>query len=172
MILPVNYTKKFCFITFILLAVILNFGFHPFYLSVSELKYDSQKKLLQISVKQFTNDLEEVLAKQRKETVDLINGKDTTRLNEMVKSYIRKNFSLKINGKIQQYRYLGFEREEDATWAFFEINNCEHPKQIEVENSLLYELIKSQINIVHVDVYGVKKSLKVENPEKRLIFNF
>ena len=63
-----------------------------------------------------------------------------------------------------------YEKEDEVIWTYMEIEKCEKPKQFIIENSLLYDFIKEQINLVQIEVGDYKKSLKVGNPEKELKF--
>jgi len=71
---------------------------HPFYLSVTDLKYNVKEKALQGSLKIFVNDLEGTLKKIKKQTVDLVNIKDTTETETILKNYLTSHISLKVNG--------------------------------------------------------------------------
>ncbi len=145
---------------------------HPFYLSVTDLKYNVKEKALQGSVKLFTNDLEEALKKIHKQTIDLINPKDSAKTGRMLDEYLKKRLLVHINGLAKNYEFLGFEREQEAIWMYIEIKNCPPPKKVSFENTLLYDYIKDQSNIMHLEVKGERKSLKVNNPEKQLVFEF
>jgi len=152
--------------------MICSFAKHPFYLGVTDIKYNAKEKTLQSSVKLFTNDLEEALGKLYKQKVDLINGQDKEKLNSLLSDYLKSRLIVKVNGKLQLFTFLGFEHEADAVWMYLEFKNCPTPKKVEVSNSLLYDFVKTQTNIVHCEVNGNKKSAKVSNPEKTLIFQF
>lgn len=167
-IAPTNLTK-------FLIIAFLFFSFkakHPFYLSVSDLKYNAKEKTMQVAVKLFTSDLEEALKKIYAKPVDLINGKDKQAINKLLTDYIQKHFVLKVGGKTLKFDFIGFEQEEEAVWVYIEYKNCPKPKKVEIENSLLYDFIQTQINIVNLEVEGIKKSSKVTNPEKKLSFDF
>lgn len=145
---------------------------HPFYLGVTDIKYNAKEKTLQASVKLFTNDFEEALKKATGKPVDLINGTNKDEIGKAIKEYITKHFSLKLNGKARAFNFIGYEREQEAVWIYIEFKNCEAPKKLEIENTLLYEQIKSQINIVKVEIGEKEKSLKCTNPEKKFEFQF
>lgn len=145
---------------------------HPFYLGVTDIKYNAKEKTLQTSVKLFTNDFEEALKKTSGKKVDLINGTNKEEIEKLIKEYVEKRFVLKLNGKLKTFNFIGYEREQEAVWTYIEFKNCEAPKKIEIENTLLYEQIKSQINIVKVEVGGKEKSMKCTNPEKKFEFQF
>lgn len=145
---------------------------HPFYLSVTELKYNSSQRTLQGSVKLFINDVEDALKKINGKTIDLVNPVDTSKTNDILKTYLQQRLLIKVNGLDKPYELIGFEKEQEAIWLYIEVKNCPRPKNLEVENSLLYDYIKEQTNIVHVEMNGVTKSSKVTYPEKSLDFGF
>jgi len=155
-----------------LLILFYSFKKHPFYLSVTDLKYNPKERAFQGTVKLFTNDLETALKKIHSQTIDLINPKDTLKTQKLLEDYLKKRFSIKVNTVQKNYELLGFEREQEVVWLYVELKNCPEPKKIEIENSLLYDYIKDQTNIMHLEVKGEKKSLKVNYPEKRATFEF
>jgi len=145
---------------------------HPFYLGVVDLKYNAKEKALQGSVKLFTSDLEEALKNISKQTVDLINPKDTLKTQKLLEDYLRKRLTIRVNNETKNYELLGFEREQEAIWMYIEVKNCSLPKKISIDNTLLYDFLKDQSNIIHLEVKEEKKSLKLNNPEKLAVFEF
>lgn len=127
---------------------------------------------MQISVKLFTNDAEEALKKIYLKPIDLINGKDKEGIQKILEDYIQKHLMIKPDGKILTFKIIGYEKEEEATWIYLEAKNCPEFNKIEIENTLLYDYLKSQINIVNFDENGIIKSSKVTNPEKNITFLF
>ncbi len=155
------------FITLLIMAM----G-HPFYLGVTDLKYNAKDQALQGSVKLFVNDLEDALGKINKKTVDLINVKDTLATQKLLELYLKTHLSLKVNGKAKTLDLAGFEKEEEAIWMYIEFKNCEKPAKAELQNTLLYDFLKNQANIVHIEVNGEQKSSKNTNPDKNFAFDF
>jgi hypothetical protein len=153
--------------------IVLGFSFaHPFYLSVTDLKYNTKEKAIQASVKVFVNDLEAALKKISKKPVDLINPKDTAQTNKLLAAYLATHFNLKLNGEPKTFDFIGFELEQEAIWLFVEFKKCNLPKKVEIENAVLYDFIKDQTNIVNMEVNGKLKNTKVSYPEKKLLFEF
>ncbi len=145
---------------------------HPFYLGVVDLKYNPSEKSIQGSVKLFTNDFENALKKIYKQPIDLINSGNKEAIKKIIIDYITKHFYLKVNGELKTISIIGYEKEEEAIFTYIEIKNCAIPKTIDVENNLLYDYLKDQMNIVHFELNGIKKSVKVNNPEKKIVFTF
>lgn len=143
---------------------------HPYYLSVTELKHNATEKTMAVSCKMFTNDLEDAIKRSCGKAVDLLNPKDKKEVDKALAEYIRKRLSITIEGKICSLNYLGYEKEEDCIWTYLEINKIEKPKNLKIQNTLLYDYLKEQINIVHVEVGSFKESSKVSNPDSQMEF--
>lgn len=157
----------------VLVIIIFSVAFkHPFYLGVVDLKYNAKEKSLQGSVKLFTSDFEAALKKIYKKPIDLINLKDKDATTKILANYLTDHLKFKINNKSVNFKLIGFENEAEAVWMYIECDKSELPKKVEIENSLLYDYLKEQMNIVHIEVNDSKKSLKVSYPEKTLKFDF
>lgn len=121
----------------------------------------------------FTDNLEDALEKAYKKKVDILNPKDRKEAEKMLLDYITKRLKICTNGQSYPLEIIGYEKEEDAIWTYLEIKKDLAPKTIEIENTLLYELLPKQINMVHVMVNGAnRKSSKVDNPDKKISFIF
>jgi hypothetical protein len=157
----------------VFVIIIFLFAFkHPFYLGVVDLKFNEKDKVMQGSVKLFTNDFEAALKKLLKKPIDLINVKNKLETTKIVSDYLNERLKFKINDKPVAFKLVGFENEAEAIWMYIEFEKSSPPKKVEIENTLLYEHLRDQMNIVHMEVNNSKKSLKVSNPEKKLKFDF
>lgn len=145
---------------------------HPFYLSVSEMKYNSESMRMELSVKIFIDDFENSLHKVYGQSINLTFPKDTMLRDQMVEEYIQKNLLLSINGKPCAIQFLGLEKESEAVWCYFESDPCENPNTVQIINTLLYQQVEGQINIMHVTVGKQRKSLKVDQPDSVVNFSF
>lgn len=146
-------------------------AFHPFYLSVTELHYDKAERRIQVSCKIFTDDFENALRKNTSSVVDLLNPKDQSKMDALVSDYISRNLRIVADGKIIVCKFLGYEKEEEAIWSYFESETLAQPRQLEVYNSILYDYKTEQINIVQVSGMGRKQSSKTAWPEKKMSFD-
>ena len=69
-------------------------------------------------------------------------------------------------------RYIGFEKEKESAYAYFEVSGIASVKNISATNSLLHDFIDQQINIMHVTVGGKRQSTKLDYPETKASFSF
>ncbi|HZI54215.1 MAG TPA: DUF6702 family protein [Chitinophagaceae bacterium] len=145
---------------------------HPLHISVTEINHNSTDKTLEISCKMFTDDFEKVLAQNYKTKVDLINPVDRLAMEKLVNDFIQKHIAIKADGKSAQLSYLGYERENDAIYSYFQADNIGSAKKLEIINSILHELFTDQINMMHIVVGGKRKSVKLDFPEKEAVVSF
>lgn len=147
--------------------------FHPFFVSVTELKHNVKDKTIEISCKLFIDDFEKALTAAYKAPVDLNNPKNKEQTDMWITGYFKQHFQLKVNGQVLPVAYVGYEKEGEAAWCYLVVNNAPATvKLLEVTNNLLYELFESQIHIMHATVNGARKSTKVANPESKVVFDF
>lgn len=145
---------------------------HPYYISVIDIKHNVPQKSLQISTRFFTNDLEDALDKVSHKKIDVLNPKNKAEVDSILFNYIKQRFSISINSKTQTLQFVGYEREEESIWAYLEIKKVSFPKTLVINTKLLYDYLPSQVNIVHAEVNGIKKSSKVANPDSKIEFSF
>ena len=129
---------------------------HPFFISLTEMRYNPQSKKMEIAQKIFWDDLEVALGSEFKEKVDFLKPKDKAKLESQLKTYLLKHNQVWVNGKSVTLTYLGYEVEEDAAWFYLESSATEIPKSVEVQSTVLLKDFDGQQNIVHV--YSQSKS--------------
>ncbi|WP_205512724.1 DUF6702 family protein [Longitalea arenae] len=145
---------------------------HPLYVSVTEINHNAADKNLEISCKLFTDDFEKTLANIYQTRVDLTAPANKALADKMVMEYIKSHLLLKLDNKAVTLSFVGFEKENDAVWSYFEVQNTAAPKKIDVVNTILYESFDKQINLMHVTVGGNRKSYRLNNPDKEASFQF
>src|ERR1700761_2633452 len=145
---------------------------HPLYISVTEINHNPKDKILEISCKVFTNDLEAVLEKMSGSRVDLSVASDKAASDKLIEAYVEKHLRLRVDGKPAVLHFVGSEKENDGTWSYFQVNDVATVKKIDVVDELLYESFEQQINILHVTVGGQRKSTRLARPEANASFEF
>ena len=145
---------------------------HPFHVSVIEINHNAADKTLEISCKIFTDDFEKVLAKNYKAKTDLTNPSNKAAMDTLIKKYILSHLSIKADGRLVSFQYLGFENESEAAYGYIEVENILSVKKIEVSTDIMYDLFDDQVNIIHTIVGGKRISNKLEYPNKETLFSF
>jgi hypothetical protein len=145
---------------------------HPLYISVTEVSHNAKDRILEVSCKVFTNDLETVLEKMSGGRVDLSAAATKAATDKLIDTYVEKHLRLKVDGKPVQLHFVGSEQENDGTWSYFQVNDVSSVKRVDVVDELLYDSFNQQINILHVTVGGQRKSFRLDYPESGTAFEF
>lgn len=146
--------------------------FHPFYMSVTEMRHNPQRKTLEVSCRIFTDDLEKALEKYNHTTLDIIQPKNRPAVDSMIARYIGQHLQIKADGKALQLKYLGYKIEEEAAWCFLEAGSLPAVHQINLQNDILYAEHEGQSHMLHAIVNDKRQSTKIDNPKKDAVFKF
>ena len=141
--------------------------FHPFYISLTEIRYNAGTKSLEIAQKIFWDDLEVALGDIHKTKVDFLNPSDRKALEAMVQTYLLEKNEIRINGQKVKLNYLGFEIEEEAAWFYLEAEKVPLPKTVEVYNAVLIQHFDGQQNIVNFYMDRRPKSMILYKGKER-----
>lgn len=133
--------------------------FHPFYISLTEIRYNQTNQSLEIAQKIFWDDLEVALGEKYKTKVDFLNPKNKADLEKMLQAYLLEKNEIKVNGQKAKLSYLGYEIEEDAAWFYLEATGISAPKKVEIKNDVLISNFEGQQNIINFYLDKKPKSL-------------
>ncbi|MCC5938443.1 MAG: hypothetical protein JJU34_14285 [Lunatimonas sp.] len=145
---------------------------HPFFISLTDMVYNSEKGRIEIAQKIFWDDLEVALSRESKEKVNFLQPQDINALNKLAEAYLLTHNLLVINGSKIELTYLGFELDDDAAWFYFEAEKVPTPKTVRIQNTLLFEDFPTQQNIVNFYLNKSPKSIITSRsvPEGELTF--
>jgi hypothetical protein len=146
--------------------------FHPFFVSITEIKHNDKAKSLEISSKVFFNDLEDALEKKYHQQLDILKPTEKTQITPLLQDYLQKHLQIKVNGKATPLKLIGYEIEEDAVWCYLEAPKVNQIKKMEIRNDVLFAEHDSQTNMLHLTVKGQRQSTKLDNPTHTAAFTF
>ncbi len=127
-------------------ANIFPVGLHRYHASLTRMDYNSEKKLVEISIQLFTHDLVPVLEKQNRKQIDLEKTKD---IDDMLLDYLSRNFILKNkSGEVQKLQWVGKEIEVDTAYIYVEIPMSEGLEGSSMQNTIFFETFAEQTNRV------------------------
>jgi hypothetical protein len=139
-------------------------------MSIYQVNYASEKKMLQITSRIFVDDLNKALEKKyhresflgsEKETVDDVNN---------LKKYLADTFVIKVNGQSKIINYLSKEMDGDVIVCYFNCKEISKLHTIEIFSSVLIDWIPEQQNLVHITAFGKKNTFLFTNsPTKQLL---
>jgi hypothetical protein len=145
---------------------------HPFYVAVTEINQNAAEKTLEISCKFFADDLEQTLEKEYKTPLNIVSAKDKSLFDKYIPDYIGRHLQLSVDGKPAKLSFIGFEKEKESAYAYFEVQNVAAVKALDASNTLLHDFATDQINILHVTVGGKRQSTKLDYPASKASFRF
>lgn len=146
---------------------------HPLYISVTEIEHDSKSKMLEITMRVFIDDLETSIRSDINQPVmDITLPGEGFSTDQLVEAYIRKHLKINVNEKDVPYIYLGHELELPVIYIYVQADNVKKLNSIKVFNDMIMESYEDQTNLVHVEVNGKTKSMKLTDKRKedRLTF--
>ena len=145
---------------------------HPFYVAVTEVNLNTSDKTLEVSCKLFADDLEQIIEKNNRVELDISSDKDKAKFDSYIPAYIKNHLSLAVDGRNYPLAYIGFEKEKESAYCYFQIENISSIKKLDITNSLLHDFTADQINIIHVTVNGKRQSTKLDYPGTHASFAF
>lgn len=130
---------------------------HDYFVSVTQMQYNPAEKILEVSIRLFTDDFEKALSVENGNTRIRLTNNDQN--NAIVEKYIRKHFILTDNKRqFRNCNYIGKENEADATWIYLEIPHQGNLSGFSLKNDLLLSAFADQVNIVNVKLTPEKKT--------------
>ncbi len=121
---------------------------HEYHVSVTQMQYNAQQKMFEVSVRVFTDDLEKGLSLDNGSRRFIV--KDNDQNNPFIERYILKHFTLSASQKKAEIKYLGKEEEADATWIYLEIPFQGTLENWKLQNSILMETFDDQVNMFNL----------------------
>lgn len=145
---------------------------HPFFIAVTEINHNAQDKTLEISCKMFADDLEQILEKDYKKQLDIAAVKDKALCDKLIADYVRHHLGLTVDGRAVQESYVGFEKDKESAYCYFQVNDVASFHKLNIYNSILHDFNNTQINIIHVMEGGKRQSTKLDYPNTQASFAF
>ncbi len=165
-----NNWKALVLLLPVFICLSFNSAFHPFYISVSEIKINPSQKTAELSCKLFTDDIQEVLHQEYKQAIHLSNI--TPGNQSKLEKYIQQHLKVYAGAQAITFQCIGYEIEEEAVWVYLEGKVPNTERNFSVNNTLLCEQLSGQTNIVHFTYNHTKKSSRVICPDKQFEFSF
>ncbi|MXW03768.1 MAG: hypothetical protein F4Z81_01740 [Gemmatimonadetes bacterium] len=130
---------------------------HVFYVSIARVKWNADDARLDISVRIFTDDLEEAIVAKGGPRLRLWTDQAHADRDRHVAEYLASRLAFRVNGVDRQLTYAGMEDALDATACLVQITGVDRVETIEVENRILIEMFDTQANVMRFEIGGEKK---------------
>lgn len=142
-----------------LFILISGFAIHKFYAAIYQVNFVPEKKMIQITARLFSDDVDKALEKKYHVKTTLTSDKPTTTDMALLKKYSNENFVIKVNGQTKPMNLLSSELEGDVIICYFSIKEISKINTLAIQNSILVDWNAEQQNIMHFTINGTKKSL-------------
>ena len=139
--------------------MLVSFSVHQFYVSIYQIDYAPEKKMLQITARIFIDDVNEALSLQYRRKTFLGDKSESAQDVALLQQYLLKNFSMKVNGQPKTIHFLSHEFENNVLICYFNVKDATKIESMEIHNTALLEIFPDQQNIINTNVSGNKKSL-------------
>lgn len=153
--------NKFVKITviFLLFFSLTAMSVHKFYVSIYQINYVPQKKMIQITSRIFIDDMNNALEKKYHKKTFVGTDRETADDVVLMKKYLAEKFVLKLNGSAKPMNFLSKEVEANVIVSYFSIKEVSKINSLSIENSALLEVNEEQQNIIQANISGEKESL-------------
>lgn len=154
------------------LALVVAFGLapataaaHKFHTSFTEAEYNAPERSLQITLRTFPDDLENILSRRARKAVRLDRKKEA---EPLLVAYLQETFQLKnAKGETLKLAWVGMDAGVDSAWLYFEASLPEGTTGVQLRNQFMFDLYEDQINLVNVRQDKRRKALTFKNGSSR-----
>lgn len=156
----------------LLVIPLMAFTMHKYYISLTQIDYNSKEKSLNITMRLFIDDLEKSINSDFKKEFKLDTSKELPKTNNFIAFYLNNNFIIKVNDSQRNYTFLGKEYENDVVYLYLEIDSVSQIKNIDIQNTILMKEFDSQQNIIKLDINNQKKTMILNKSNDKDLLKF
>jgi hypothetical protein len=153
-------------LVFALLTAALAAAAHAYHASIMDVRYNPQKKQLEVALKVFTDDFEKALSAGQPRSVTF---EETPRpqVTALITTLLTRSLTFGTKpGEALPLRFIGFQRESDAHWLYFSVPLIKPVNGIYLRHRLLLDTFADEMNIVNVEANGKKQSALFRDGEE------
>ena len=146
---------------------------HEFYVSISYMEYDSERKAIEVQKKIFFDDFEIALKKKNNlDKFDILNSKIEL-VDNYIEAYLKENVSFEVNDKVYDINYLGHEYINGTINCYYEVLKIKKIKNIIITDRSLFSSFDEQENLIYFEMMNKLSTIRLKNPNQKdeIIFN-
>ena len=146
---------------------------HEFYVSISYMEYDSERKAIEVQKKIFFDDFEIALKKKNNlDKFDILKSK-TEIVDNYIEAYLKENISFEVNDKVYDINYLGHEYINGTINCYYEVLKVKKIKNIIITDRSLFSSFNEQENLIYFEMMNKLSTIRLKNPNQKdeIIFN-
>ena len=140
---------------------------HEFYVSISYMEYDSERKAIEVQKKIFFDDFEIALKKKNNlEKFDILKTKREI-VDNYIETYLKENVSFEVNGKLYDINYLGHEYINGTINCYYEVLKIKKIKNIIITDRSLFSSFDDQENLIYFEMMNRLSTIRLKNPNQK-----
>lgn len=151
-------TKTISLLIFFFLGITLSYT-HNYHVGITDIAYNKETKSLEITMKLFSDDLKRAIESKSVEKINLGEENELEKADELIFSYLKQNFSVKVNETPSSFVFVGKEVEHHDTWCYLEIKNIPFVTTAEISNTVFFEMFDDQTNRINFKYGAAEQSL-------------
>lgn len=151
--------KKNSVFIFVPVLFLVAFSSHKFYVSLVEISYNRADSAFEITMKIFTDDLENAVQNQYGMNLKLGTKRENKKADSLIYGYLQNKFGIETDGTAFPLVFVGKEVEMDITWIYLEMDNISAVHKLIIKDHMITEIYDDQVNLINVNYLGKKHSL-------------
>ena len=153
------------------LVMLLSSMFHPLRLSVTMMDIDPETGEVELSIKLFSDDFEDLIFKKYGVQLYITSLSDPGDKIEVVNRYIAEALHCSINGDAPaSLEFIESRLNTEAIWLTYSYKHQGRIQKMKVINTLMLELFKNQSNILTVSYNDRKYNYRLNYKNTELSF--
>ena len=154
---------------FILLCSSAMLYSHPFNVSITTIKCNSDENKMEITLRLFLDDIERHFEQSINQKMNYGTENENPQAIIELNKYINECFKIDSNKDQVKYTMLGNEIEDDVLWIYIESPIVEKNNLI-ITNTLLTDVFENQSNMINFECSSLKESVVLNRDEKSHAF--
>lgn len=144
----------------LLMMALLSFnGMHKFYVSIYQINYAKERKMLQITSRIFVDDLNQALSQHANQATYFGEKEQSPRDEAAFKQYMKKHLLVSVDGRVRELTYHSSEIEGNIVISYFSIREIPKVGRLQVKCTALTEVLNDQQNIIQLTVNSIKRNM-------------
>jgi hypothetical protein len=124
---------------------------HAIYISVAKVNFNTHENEVSISLKVFTDDLEDAIHNATGKREKVVGRSDFSDLSGVIEKYVNQKMEIYLDGKQVLLQVDSCENIGDTTWIHLKGETGSFSHSIHIKNQVLFEVFDTQKNIVEVE---------------------
>ena len=152
----------------ILTLLFLMPGFHPIHISVTNMDYDMDKQLFEVSFRIFWDDFETIIWRNYDVNLKLTQQDERKDKELYFSKYIFDHFLIKADAKLLHGSFKKGEIKELSIWMDFSFSCPPDIKKLEIENRIMMDMFDDQTNLLIVRFKEVEKAYTLKLGKEKI----